>query len=736
MANREVNTPGFIPSSPPKMMSPQRQSGLRQERFSPNSSRTDKRNQVQKDVKRRCSASASDGSDSEANLSDYTFDLNKLPNAGASGGKQEQHAIVSSNQPENDGNLSEPGGPDDFTLNMVELLKGANAEDEQDSREEQRKQEDGIDEPIQSDQDEFSEIEPPLDMSTPAHFLSRRDNFPSHGMQLDKDGLLFELEQLRKESRKKDEIINANQRRVLDAASIVQQVRHLQSELRTENEKRLAELASRDQHIKELESQLYAKDGQLKVNQIELQELQHLRLDLDRLRQQSERSGSKDENTNIEICSLREEVKAKDKLLQEAKAKFDETIACHQAQLRERAVENDQLRLERERTCKLGRPDDIESLARERDILHKRTQDLDKIVQHLELQVTRLQHDLSTEKAEAASKDDALRKVANRMCLDADGKSFGQILESFEHAHQGQRHAAASETHANETDARMEKAEKELMEIRIQLQEATSFTRILSLELESAREELSESQPALSAARKANCQLSSQLESASTERAQLRRALEIMTQERNEAVHRLDDLLSKTMPQQLLSPAPSPPPCAPKNKTQHDFDSLQKSHQQELNCIGNLHASEISTLRDTHAQSTRSLHALLRAAQDRESELQLELVELRKSSISKAQELVIEQERLESVIEAKDAAAAALDAKFASVLKKREEAWKSRIEKLQRDREKMGKVLMWTWGEMEVGPAKQRADVQDTAAKPEYTQGYKYKYAERPKTAR
>lgn len=698
----------FMPSSPPKATSPYRQPGADQPfSFTPIAS-TGRSNRTWKSINRPSSASpcSSDAGDSEAHLSDYTFDLNKLPNAGGSLRNDGDNAAANKSLLQANDNMSEPGGPEDFTLNMVELLKGLHPGDEQGVHERTNKDNEDIDGPsTRAPHDEVSEIEPPSEMSTPIHILSRKEDLTNRTIQEDKTEFF-------PEERKEGENISPHQRKILDGALLAQQIRNLEVELQKERDRRQEESISKDDRIRGLENQLRARDERINAYQPDLRELERLQLEANQMRQQSKESKANGEST--EIFSLRGRLEEKEKLLLEANARLDETMASHQRQLSEKAAEYSQLRSEQDRhKYALDQLDsDVESLVRERDVLQKRTQDLDKLVEHLETQVARLQDNLAMGRTEALSKAEALRKVAERMSLDVSGKSFNQILDLFEHAYRCKK-PTNSESSATKADAEAEKTNKELADTRTQLQEATSLNRILSFDLDSTREELSEARKALSTIRERNSQLSSQLEKAN--------------RTRDEPPSTVTSLEQNTL-KQLPNPVHT-------TQCQHgDIASIQKAHQQDIERIETTHATEISALRDTHAESARELHALLRAAQDRESELQAELIALRKTLAAKAKESsaqTAEQERLESIIEAKDAAAAALDAKFASVLKKREAVWESRIEKLLHERERMGKALLWTWGEKEVGEANKEA-----LPKQIYAQGYRYKYAERVKSAK
>ena len=76
---------------------------------------------------------------------------------------------------------------------------------------------------------------------------------------------------------------------------------------------------------------------------------------------------------------------------------------------------------------------------------------------------------------------------------------------------------------------------------------------------------------------------------------------------------------------------------------------------------------------------------------------------------------------------AKDETAAALDARIARSVEKREREWERRVEMLLKERERMGRALMWTWGEKEVGEKSKENVYAEDGRK--LKQGYRYKYA-------
>jgi hypothetical protein len=57
---------------------------------------------------------------------------------------------------------------------------------------------------------------------------------------------------------------------------------------------------------------------------------------------------------------------------------------------------------------------------------------------------------------------------------------------------------------------------------------------------------------------------------------------------------------------------------------------------------------------------------------------------------------------LNAVIAAKDETTAAMDLRIAKSVEKREREWERRVELLLKERERMSRALLWSWGEKEI----------------------------------
>lgn len=200
--------------------------------------------------------------------------------------------------------------------------------------------------------------------------------------------------------------------------------------------------------------------------------------------------------------------------------------------------------------------------------------------------------------------------------------------------------------------------------------------------------------------------------------------------------------------------APAPEPVVEKVDNKVALEALSQQHQTELSSLEATHAKELQTLRaalQQAAQAMRKREAKLTKAHDDEiAVLNEDITALKRQPIKVTQsDLGIENElrsairvlnnrlstanaslasaRAEAVEgrrKAEDAVQnnaivnAELEARFAYTVEAREREWRRRIRLLFKERERLGKALMWGWGREEVGPKGGK----------ETEQGYRYKY--------
>jgi hypothetical protein len=212
---------------------------------------------------------------------------------------------------------------------------------------------------------------------------------------------------------------------------------------------------------------------------------------------------------------------------------------------------------------------------------------------------------------------------------------------------------------------------------------------------------------------------------------ELKTALKRTVETHTKVLHTVEQLKKEKRFQQP-SPPSSPPTASNTNNQQHT--TLEESHQAQLRSLQSAHATAISTLRTSHADATRKLYNLLAAAEKRESQLKSDLESLQPSPSDQSTESHIEAlsaeiHRLESLIAVKDETAAAIDQRIARSVEKREREWQRRVDLLLRERDRMGKALLWTWGEKELPNAKETTV--DDDGRRQSKQAYRYKYVQK-----
>ncbi len=177
------------------------------------------------------------------------------------------------------------------------------------------------------------------------------------------------------------------------------------------------------------------------------------------------------------------------------------------------------------------------------------------------------------------------------------------------------------------------------------------------------------------------------------------------------------------------------------------LEELSHQHQIALTYLKANHSDEIQTLRQALMQSEENMRKhsaqLAKAHQERLTSLAHQLTALthqqtttQKTSAALEQDLrsairtlstqlsrantraETARAQIQDVQQANAIVNAEMESRFVATIEEREQEWRRRIELLLREREKMGKVLMWGWGREELGP-KTSGDG---------GQGYRYKF--------
>lgn len=700
--------------------------------------------------------------------------------------------------PHEEDKLSEVGGPEDFTANMERYLMGIDddledkdweegqsthldensqpaitLEDKHEGQEEEREEghqppqhRHGLQQPGPDDEAEvgdYSECGPPVDMSTPSHFLRRTSAFAKEMTQLEdieedpdddarpdstpsvqrqtatlqkdttdsNEDLRRQVAELRAAIRDRDQQLERNHRRVLEAASAGEQIKHLQAELQKKSSQ-LDELHDQNEEQESFmrrsslsQSGLGALQEQLGDMQKELQS-RDTRPDLDAERLETIA------HLRQQLDLAQEQLKKRDVTLEETLAKLRNVTAAKELQLQEKNAEIDALRAQMDDN--LGEIDRLETeldqANQEYRILEEKVVSLETKNRPLEEKNSTLEADLNRAQSQVTAQGNALKAMAAEMPLEAAGRNtYTEILELIKdldpHSTTGSSSKPSLPRDAGSKDDEVEQYRQDLAKARAELDEASSIRKALELDLKRSQEQAAEAQTLFKSIEDENTRLTKRVDDLRSSLDKVQGELSQMKAEHSEALETISRLQTEKNTQQ---PSPPPSPLTPRNVGQ--TEKLEESYRAQLKSLQTAHATSISTLRSSHADSTRKLRDLLAAAEKRESNLKAEVQSLlaaRATQDTQMQSLDAEVKRLQSVIAVKEEAAAALDQRIARSVEKREKEWERRVDLLLKERERMAKALMWAWGEKEVGDVKENLGEDGRRVR----QAYRYKYAQR-----
>ncbi|RLL94217.1 hypothetical protein CFD26_101117 [Aspergillus turcosus] len=699
--------------------------------------------------------------------------------------------------PHEEDKLSEVGGPEDFTANMERYLMGIDDDledkdweegqlthldensqpaitlgDKHEGQEEEREEghqpqqhRHGLQQPGPDDEaevGEYSECGPPVDMSTPSHFLRRTGAFAKEMTQLEdieedpddearpdstpsvqrqtltlqkdttdsNEDLQRQVAELKAAIRDRDQQLERNHRRVLEAASAGEQIKHLQAELQKKSSQ-LDELHNQNEEQESYmrrsslsQSGLSALQEQVGDMQKELQSRNtHPDLDAERLETIA--------HLRQQLDLAQEQLKKRDATLEETQAKLRDVTAAKELQLQEKNSEIDGLRAQIDDNLReIDRLEtELDQANQEYQILEEKVVSLETKNRPLEEKNSTLEADLNRAQSQVTAQGNALKAMAAEMPMEAAGRNtYTEILELIKdldpHSTTGSS-GKPSLSNAQSKDDEMEQYRQDLATARAELDEAASIRKALELDLKRSQEQAAEAQTLFKSIEDENTRLTKRADDLRTSLDKVQGELSQMKAEHAEALETISRLQTEKNMQQ---PSPPPSPPAPRNIGQ--TEKLEESYRAQLKSLQTAHATAISTLRSSHADSTRKLRDLLAAAEKRESNLKAEVQSLlaaRATQETQMQSLDAEVKRLQSMIAAKEEAAAALDERIARSVEKREKEWERRVDLLLKERERMAKALMWAWGEKEVGDVKENLGEDGRRAR----QAYRYKYAHR-----
>ncbi|KAJ5512735.1 hypothetical protein N7463_002287 [Penicillium fimorum] len=768
-------------------------------------------------VSRPPSPGSPTGSDLDARLADYTLDFSNFPSGHFALDGQEEtlppfHQDVDK--------LSDVGGPEDFTANMEKYLMGdlEDGENHQDEAEVdygsvqrsfRKSKQPAIEE--EADSGEYSEFGPPVDMSTPSHLLHRTSALPkdsthlegieeypdddevqdsaspsvrklsdasSHAREEQNEDLHQQIAQLQQSLKERDDQLQKNRNRVLEAVSAGEQIRHLQTELQRKNalldevhSKGSDEVMLREQvqslqkkneehenllrqssmnttdlnpllnQIREMQQQLQDKDSQTALDKERLETIAHLRQQLNHSQEQVRK---RDETLDETLTKLKEVTRVKDAQIQERNSEIDQL----QGQIDDYGLENEKLEAELERAHN------------DYQVLEERFIDLETRNRPLEEKNTTLEANLTRVQSHMEAQESALKAAAADLPISGHS-TYSEILDLIKDLGPGDPasplHSPLKEKFVDAQGAEQlqQPGMPSIASLQQELQELSAAQKAADTEAARLRDQLTEAQTLIKTIETENSRLSTRVGELT---AALSKSQNDLLQSQEEHAESLETIAR--LQEDRIAEPPSPPPSPPAARGAlnpeprgPDAAALEANHQSQLRSLNTAHSTAVSTLRASHAESMRKIRNLLTAAERREADLRSDLETLRTSSTTSVTHLrksfKAELRRLEAVIAAKDdviaakdETAAAIDQRIALSVDKREREWERRIDLLLKERDRMAKALMMSWGEKELGRGpgplaegkenRRRDRERDVDAK--NGQAYRYKYAQKTKS--
>lgn len=810
-------TPLFMPSSPPQNLSSPPDSPLPAE--TPTTERVaakenDQRhasddehhsdNELQ-NAPRPATPGSPTGSDLDARLADYTLDFSNFP-SGHFAPEGNEETLPPFHKDIED-KLSDVGGPEDFTANLEKYLMGdleGEIHEDDDAevqygslrRSFRKSKQPAIEE--EADSGEYSEFEPPVDMSTPSHLLHRTSALPKDSTHLEdieeypdddesehqeqpspsvrkssiassnganeREALRQQIEQLEQTVRERDNQLQQNRKRVLEAISAGEQIRHLQTELQQktalldevhakgsdeamlreqirslqkqneEREKLLhqtnmggADLNALLEQIREMQQQLQYRDSQSSLDTERLETIAHLRQQLTISQEQLK---TRDATLDETFSKLKEVTRDRDAQLQEKNSEINQL----QAQIDDYRLENEKLETELERAH-----NDFQVLEERFITLEDRNRPLEEKNTTLEANITRVQSQIEAQES-------ALKAAAADLPITGHS-TYSEILDLIKDLGHGDvdpvdgAFTSLSQPKDRLTEVQtvqelQQSQQEEIARLQLELQETSAAQKAADAETDRLRAQATETQSLIKTIETENLRLSNRVEELTTALDKSQHDLAQTREDRAESL----ETIARLQEDKLAEPS-SPPPAAPETR-EPNTAALEANHQSQLRSLQTAHSTAVSTLRASHAESMRKIRNLLTAAEQRESDLRTDLATLRSTSTNQETHLrkafKSELKRLEAVIATKDETAAAVDQRIALSVDKREREWERRVDLLLKERDRMAKVLMMTWGEKELGcgpgPLAEGKENRRRDGEGKGGQAYRYKYVQKQKS--
>ncbi|KUL84921.1 hypothetical protein ZTR_07880 [Talaromyces verruculosus] len=729
-----LSSPVQVPSSPP---SPSPQSRRNTDNDHGNNGQDNRLTSASNDVATL---------DLDKRLSQYTVDFNKFPG----GGKEKIEDVF-----EDEDQGPEFGGPEDFTLNLEKYLNGTpSAEDKkQQDDDEPDSEEDALPEYSPSpsprarhhhshnhEEAEESEFGPPVDMSTPSHLMWRK-NYGSG-----KEETRLELEDIEESlpssPEKDDSPSKTGKENGMEESrtftTVLREIEDLHEQRRERDEKieeNRKELASAREEIQNLQAELQLKDSLLSEASNRANEVGVLREQLKAL--QKKPATSDDDAKEItklqeELKETREQLEKRDEALEDSSTKLRELTASSELQLRQKNSEIEDLKAQiDEKELQIADADeDLADVQRQYDILKDRIESLETRNSPLEEKNILLEKELSSVRAELASQRNAVLTMAVDLSIEVQGKDYTEVIHSLQQQLKDLKES--SHDHGKSTQVE-EDLQSKLDQAQFALQRSVAEKEVAETEWQRSKDLLAETRSLITTIEGENTRLTARIQELNSN----------LTKAREEI-----DRLKEQHRQELATVDVQPTPAQPSINTTDRTNELREAHRLEIQNLREINTTSINDLRTSYNDTIQHLRAMLSTSEKRAVSLHNQLLETKSTTTTQSNEinsLRSEIEQLQSTLALKEETSAEMDKMIAKSIEKREREWERRTELLLKERDKMGKALMWAWGEKEVGkpssertknrdaPASVAAAAGDTSGSEEKKarQGYRYKYVVR-----
>ncbi|KAJ5894581.1 hypothetical protein N7495_006272 [Penicillium taxi] len=758
------------------------------------------------------------GSDLDARLAEYTLDFSRFPN-GHMGANEpdepDEHAELEDELGDlrHDGEeyMSDVGGPEDFTQNLDKYLlsEGLSSIKKPRANDVSLPLGDlslGLRQPAveeEGESGEYSEFGPPVDMSTPSHLLHRMSAFAKESTHLEdieedpdddlpdpespsirrmptitenealeREKFLHErIVQLEEDLHDRDEQMQKNHNRVLEAVSAAEQIKHLQTELQRKNEyiedmkaKATDEERLREQ-VESLEKQNAELELRLQKSNSQSPELEELQQQMQAMQQHRIQDANKFESERTEIlekmATLRqqlqhteEQLDSRDSTLEDTIAKLKEVTHSKEILLQEKNNEIDRLSgvLDDRVLDNENLEAKLEALHTDHDALEDRLTDLETKNHPLEERNQSLEADLSRVQSQVEAQENALKAVAADLPMAGrntplqTNSTYSEILDLIKDLGLATPDLITPSPAKEEffEDHDVEQLRQDITKLQQELQDALAAQKAADAEASRQREQATETQALIKTIEGENSRLTARVKELSSA---LKKTAEDLIRMKEEHAASLETVATL---QEAALQAPTPPsPPTTQQPAAVDTAALEASHQQQIRSLKTAHSTNVSTLRVSHAESMRKIRNLVTAAEQREADLRTELTTLRTASSRQESQLRksfrSEIKRLENVIADKDETTAAMDQRIALSVEKRESEWERRVDLLLKERDRMASALMMYWGENDMGkgpgslvPLAESKDSRRNEERGEKKQGqaYRYKYSQKHKSKR